>query len=353
MNWLFSRRIDLFVLFAPVWACWLVVFMLPQSIIQTEITIWIWVVFVIGIDVSHVWSTIFRTYLDKEEFNNHRKLLLVAPVLCFVLAYMLASVSLLIFWRCMAYLAVFHFVKQQYGFMRIYKAKGHDFAKKIFNDNWVIYFTMLYPIIFWHLSTDRAFEWFIDRDFVQLTLTEHWFSLFASIGNTIYFLLLTGWLLEELLRKQSLIIGKVLWVLTTAGNWFIGIVYFNSDLVFTITNVVAHGIPYLALIIFYQTKKQAIIYRRTGKFFRIGARIISVVLVLAFFEEYLWDMLVYRDNMHLFSQILKYPDEMLPVFWQKVALAALAVPQITHYLLDGFIWKNNHRNPYLKPVLLK
>ena len=25
---------------------------------------------------------------------------------------------------------------------------------------------------------------------------------------------------------------------------------------------------------------------------------------------------------------------------------------ITHYIIDGFIWKNNDKNPFLKPVLL-
>ena len=49
--WLFSRSIDLCV-----------------RGISVRTT---WAVFIVGIDVSHVWSTLFRAYLDREEFGSH------------------------------------------------------------------------------------------------------------------------------------------------------------------------------------------------------------------------------------------------------------------------------------------
>lgn len=350
-HWLFSKKIDLLVLFLPVWLCWLIAFLLPASVIHAETSLWIWVIFVIGIDVSHVWSTLFRTYTDKEEFTNHKKLLILAPLLCFSAAYLVSAISFQLFWRCLAYLAVYHFIKQQYGFMRIYKAKGRDFRKKLFNDNWVIYMAMLYPVLYWHLNLDRNFVWFVEGDFVRLQISQPILLIFNWIGNAVYLLVLTGWLLEEIFHKNSMLAGKMLWILTTAGNWFLGIIYFNSDLVFTITNVVAHGIPYLALVIIYQRRKDVLRKRRSHV--PISAIIICSVLLLAFAEEYLWDMLVYRDNVEFFSGIFQYPLFESSVQLQHIGLALLAVPQITHYVLDGFIWKNNEKNPYLKPVLFK
>jgi hypothetical protein len=32
------------------------------------------------------------------------------------------------------------------------------------------------------------------------------------------------------------------------------------------------------------------------------------------------------------------------------AIAILAMPQQVHYIVDGFIWKMNDKNPYLKPI---
>jgi hypothetical protein len=350
-HWLFSRKTDLTVLFAPVWLCWLIAFMLPDHVLAAASPLWVWVLFVIGIDVGHVWSTLFRTYTDKEEFQNHRSLLLYTPVICFLVAYGISAISFSFFWRCLAYLAVYHFVKQQYGFTRIYKAKAKDFKPKFFNDNWIIYMSMLYPVFYWHMNLDRNFSWFIDGDFIQLSVSENVLFWMNTVGVALYLLILAGWLIEEVFIIKKFSIGKVLWVFTTAGNWFLGIVYFNSDLVFTITNVVAHGIPYLALVIFYQQKKERVLKRKRR--IPLLATVIGGVLLLAFAEEYLWDMLVYRDNVTFFTSLINYPwfENVYPI--QHVGLALLSVPQTTHYVLDGFIWKNNEKNPHLKTTLLK
>ena len=42
--------------------------------------------------------------------------------------------------------------------------------------------------------------------------------------------------------------GKSLVVATTWLSWWVGIVVFDSDYAFTVTNVLIHGVPYLALV---------------------------------------------------------------------------------------------------------
>ena len=357
-KWLISKQIDILVMLIPVWVCWLIAFLLPEIQLHSAIPLWVFVVVVIGIDVSHVWSSIFRTYLDKEEFKAHRKTLIFAPIISFAFAFSLSAISIDLFWRYLAYLAVYHFIKQQFGFMRIYKAKNGDFRPKLIRDNFVVYLAMIYPIIYWHLATDREFAWFMDGDFLSANLGSGIMQWVGWIGNSLYFLILGWWFVEELnaRRKKGVFqLGKVLWVLTTAINWFIGIIYFNSDLVFTVTNVVAHGLPYLALIIFYQGGKLRFKLGqvKAGKWFKIGGSIIATVIVLAIAEEYLWDMLVYRENESLFTLMGHYPIETPGYFIQLLAIGFLAVPQITHYILDGYIWKNNEKNPHLKEILLK
>lgn len=350
-NWIFSKRNDLTWLFIPIWSTWLVMFFLPAEWVSIEAPLWVWVVFVLGIDVSHVWSTLFRTYLDREEFQNHRKLLLLAPILAFLGAAAISAISITLFWRVLAYVAVFHFVKQQYGFMRIYKAKARDFKKQWITDNFVIYLSMIYPILFWHLNLDRQFSWFFPGDFIQ------WQSAYVptlnNIGSWIYFLIIGSWLIQEirLAKSQSFSWGKALWVLTTAGNWYIGIVYFNSDLVFTITNVVAHGIPYMALVLFYQQRKFQIKAIDIGRI-KYVLMVIAGVLLLALGEEYFWDLFVNKENGEFFAAFLPYFEATPALHWQVLATALLSVPQITHYIVDGFIWKNNEKNPYLKKALL-
>ena len=357
--WLFNRTSDLLLLFIPVWLCWILCFSLTSDQLDSGLPLWVWVVVVMGIDVSHVWSTIFRTYLDKEEFQNHSNLLKIAPLASMAMAFGIAFVSIDLFWRLLAYLALFHFIKQQFGFMQLYRARTKQrLPKKVISDKFIIYLGMLYPVFYWHLNYDRQFSWFVQDDFVSLN-----FEIFQSslpmlnlIGQVFYFASIAGWLLEDLYRHQKMDfvypIGKYLWVLTTSMNWYLGIIYFNSDIAFTLTNVVAHGIPYFALIYFYQKGKEVHLHKPKRKVPLI-LTIIGGALFLAFFEEYLWDMLLYADNPEFFGALIAYPMTLLESHWtQALALALLSMPQVTHYILDGFIWKFNHKNPHLKTVLI-
>ena len=100
--WLFSKNIDLIALFLPVWLTWLACFLVSDDLLNAEVPVWFWVVFIIGIDVSHVWSTLFRTYFDPQEFRLHRRLLILTPLVCMAIAAIVATNSVSLFWTLMA-----------------------------------------------------------------------------------------------------------------------------------------------------------------------------------------------------------------------------------------------------------
>ncbi|MEO0553659.1 MAG: hypothetical protein AAF149_10695 [Bacteroidota bacterium] len=362
--WLFNKNTDIWLLGAPVWGCWLACFLVPASWHEQEIPLWFWVMIIVGIDVSHVWSTIFRTYLDKDEFKRHKNLLIIAPFIAVVVFFTAAAFSTNTFWTILAYLALYHFIKQQYGFMRLYQARyGKINIKKRLSDKFVIYLGMLYPVFYWHLNTQRKFSWFVDGDFFNISEFTSGLTpvlpYINTIGTILYLTILAAWLLQEIFvhKKNTLPfpMGKVLWIITTAFNWFLGIVYFNSDFAFSLTNVVAHGIPYMALMFFYIERKKQVTHKiPVGKMGVPVAFMLIIVLALAFGEEYLWDMFVYRENENLFTQVFNYPfNQVTSTLATALALALLSMPQVTHYILDGFIWKANKKNPYVKKALLE
>ncbi len=367
-RWLFGRRTDLLVLFAPVWAIWLVCWLLPGATLQHEVPIWVWVVFVLGIDVSHVWSTIFRTYGDKEEFGRHRRLLVAAPLLCFVALFALAQFTELWYWRILAYLALFHFIKQQYGFLALYAARfGWRPKVQWLKDKWVVYLATLYPVVYWHLNSNLNFNWFVAGDFFSLPslmglTVEQWQQVSGPwfvVANVLYWCVIAAWGAETVWRHrrshQPPPIGKLLWVGSTAMNWYMGIVWFNSDLVFTLTNVVAHGLPYMALVFHYVEGKKA---KATGwqPYRKVAGHVawmVTAVLLLAFGEELLWDVLLNHEKQAFFGQLISYPAQALAnPWWQALVLALLSLPQVTHYVLDGFIWRVKS-NPHVKTVLIR
>lgn len=360
-NWVTSKWMDLGVFLIPVWVMWAVFLLFQDGLSSLDLPLWAWVVFILGLDVSHVWSSLFRTYLDKEEFQAQKRMLILAPIAALLLSILLLYFGPWLFWRIMAYLAVFHFIKQQYGFVALYKVRAKERYKGVISDKLIVYIATVYPLIFWHFNSDSNINWFVENDFFQLHqfLPETAIQTGFSILNMLYWFIILWWILAQIRAKRAgntISNGKLFWIGTTAINWWFGIIYFNSDLVFSISNVVAHGLPYLGLIYFYGNGRATL---RQGKTPMVSKRLkwlgvlIATVLVFALIEEYFWDMLVYRDHSVFFETIYPYRWNQLMDTWPVIiAIAFLALPQQVHYIADGFIWKMNAKNKYLKPIFI-
>src|SRR5204862_2457613 len=113
-------------------------------------TLW-WVALVLCIDVSHVYSTLFRLYWDRQTFYSYRHLLIIIPIAAFIVALSVHLYDQMIFWRLLAYVAVYHFVRQQYGFMRLYSRKEPRNKWLRIVDAIAIYNATVYPLVYWHI----------------------------------------------------------------------------------------------------------------------------------------------------------------------------------------------------------
>jgi len=339
--WLFSAPVDLSVfLGSAVLALGLLVLGGALGILHSDSPSWTWVAVILLIDVAHVWSTIFRVYLDSDVFRERRFLYIAAPLGCFATGVVLYSIDAMLFWRVLAYMAVFHFVRQQYGWVRLYRGRlgesdrfGHWF------DGIVIYAATVFPLLWWHAHLPREFWWFLVGDFRQLP------TIVAQIAEPIYWALMAAYVVRagyQWLGRGHVNPGKHIVVVTTAVCWYVGIIAYNSDYAFTVTNVVIHGIPYFALIYWYGRGRY-----RAGKggaamrAFRYGPWLMFLVIwVLAFCEELLWDKGVWHERSWLFGSGLDASS------WRVWLVPLLATPQATHYVLDGFIWRRGS-NPEL------
>jgi hypothetical protein len=111
---------------------------------------------------------------------------------------------------------------------------------------------------------------------------------------------------------------------------------FNNDLVFTMLNVVSHGIPYMALIYLREIKQVKQSPTGIWQYLNTHKGIIlyvAILIALAFSEEYLWEIMVWNEQ---FSSSAAAAFES----WHFLLVPLLVVPQFTHYILDGFIWKS-------------
>ena len=121
---------------------------------------------VLLIDVAHVYATGFRVYFDPAELRKRPWLYGLTPLLALAIGAAIYSESSVWFWRLLAYLAVFHFVRQQYGWVALYRSRGKEqgrLGKWI--DSLAIYMATIYPLVYWHAHLPRNFWWFLQGDF--------------------------------------------------------------------------------------------------------------------------------------------------------------------------------------------
>lgn len=335
--WLFSRNTDLTVFLGSALVSLLALWIGAQAgVLYRDTPDWAWIPAVLLIDVAHVYSTAFRVYFDKAELKRRPLLYTAVPLIGLAIGIALYSEGELVFWRSLAYVAVFHFVRQQYGWVALYRAKAGErdrLGKWI--DTTAIYMATLYPLTYWHANLPRHFWWFVANDFSSIP------TFLVKLAAPIYWLSLAVYTVYSLYRrfiKQEVNPGKDMIVAITAVCWYVGIVAYNSDYAFTVTNVIIHGVPYLALIYFYSRTRLEQTQQGVFKLFAHGPALFLFLLwILAYFEEMIWDRGVWHDRAWFFGESWEVSS------FKLFLIPLLALPQLTHYVLDGFIWRRKNK----------
>lgn len=338
--WLFSAPVDLLAFLGSAVASFLLLGIgWKMGFLDGETPDWAWISTVLLIDVAHVWATSFRVYFDFEELRRRFFLYFFTPIASYILGVVLYSESDLLFWRTLALIAVFHFVRQQYGWVALYRRKLGEKGKLSFIiDSAAIYLASIYPLVFWMSNLPRNFQWFVENDFIALP------SFLEKALFPVYVAALTAYFAKSLylyFAEGFINIGKDIVVATTALCWYVGIVLLNSDYAFTVTNVVIHGVPYFVLVYFYARWKSE---RANGFYRKLSSNwftFLATLWFLAYAEELFWHRAIWHERNWLFGQNWQLED------WKTYIVPLLAIPQVSHYVLDGFIWRRKD-NPNLE-----
>lgn len=332
-GWLFSRRLDVSMFAGTAAASALLVLLARRLGVAGETPAWAWLALVVGIDVAHVWSTLFRVYLDGDEVRRRPGLYASAPIIAYATGVAVHQLSAQSFWRLLAYVAVWHFVRQQAGWMKLYGQRARSPLGERRLDAAAIYAATLGPVVWWHAHLPRPFWWFQENDFVG-----PWPQWVGTAALTLHALVLLGWFGAAALRRQ-ISPGKTLLLLATWGAWFGGIVLARDDFAFTVMNVSLHGVPYLVLLFRYMShRRDERGYGSLNLVLRGGLPVfVAGLWVLAFAEEFAWDRLVWHERPMFFGAA---GFELGPMVLS-LLVPLLALPQTTHYLLDGFVWRTS------------
>ena len=245
--WIQNAKTDGIFILLPPFLVLAIIFLFQNQIqgLENHYSFYTWLFLFVFVDVAHVYSTLFKTYFVKTKIQKRKLLYLGMPVISLVLGIILYQFGSLLFWSALALVAVFHFVRQQYGFMRLYaRFEPNNYFKIL--DSLAIYSATIYPMVFWFF-TPRNFSWFVENEFIWAQNIPNFLPLFTNI----YYLILVIWMIKTMwifLKDKEFNLPKNTMIIGTYLSWYFGIVYFNNDLIFTLLNVISHGVPYIALI---------------------------------------------------------------------------------------------------------
>jgi membrane protease YdiL (CAAX protease family) len=133
-------------------------------------------------------------------------------------------------------------------------------------------------------------------------------------------------------------------MVATASCWWLGIVVFDSDYVFTVTNVIIHGVPYFVLTQRYARASGRGLAGRIALHGLVPVLLFCLVFALA--EEALWDRWVWHEHAEYFGEVFPLTSSVLTF-----VVPLLALPQASHYVLDGFLWRVRRENLVLRREL--
>eukprot|EP01043_Picozoa_sp_COSAG02_P030658 COSAG02_NODE_1970_length_10224_cov_104.344691_4_plen_273_part_00 len=190
-KWVWSPRVDVMTFVAPVCAAfaWLPTVLFIRS---DEVPLWCFLPLVVLGDIMHIWATLLRTYLDTGARDKRGRLFFLSPPALLLFGFCLHAWSEVLHASFVSYVAIYHFVSQNYGFLAIYKARvGERFNMFDYRlDYWTLMMAALGPVLIWHATPTRRFSWFGFGEEFLIRLPES----YQPLLYVMYISMALGWL---------------------------------------------------------------------------------------------------------------------------------------------------------------
>ena len=151
-NWIIDKHNDLLWFMGACISGYILIYLNLGLGISAVLLTWFWIM---TVDGPHIFGTISRTYLDKQEWIT-RSPLLIGSLLWFLLGPITVGTGIVfqtrqpffIFLTFAQVWAYWHVVRQHYGFMVIYQRKnGERSGRENPSDYWIFYILMCAPFI--------------------------------------------------------------------------------------------------------------------------------------------------------------------------------------------------------------
>lgn len=276
------------------------------------------------IDSGHIWPSMVVALGKEKKFKWEGRLYLLIPFFV-VLIYFVIGLEFGKFgiYRTHAYLAGFHFIRQQYGVMRLSEVMNPE-PQKMFSyiDTFIIYSITTLSILGRSSNEGR---WMREGDLISIDSSFFpWFKYAFLTLIAIYFFIT----IYKLVWKKSFSLSKFLVFFNAAIAWgVIGFTKFPALILFPLF----HDLPYFGLIYNYENRYFSETKKIIKKFFKNSTLIFVILFIFIFL--YLGSSL----EAYLFRE---YDKKLIPTNAFEVFLVTLAfLPTTAHYFIDAIIWR--------------
>lgn len=319
-----SRDAALFLLPLLVALCIYIVALAFGSISQMDFPLFF--LLYLLIDFPHLYSTSLRVIYSNENRMHTVVAVGTGAIVCFIFLLFLFSYTDY-GWSVLAYIAIFHFMRQQIGWLKLLQDGQSYFYSKL--EVSAMYAIVVSGILFWHSCRSASFFWFPGAVNIPTAV------IFSNICDVVMIVLCVLCLYIKVKDcKNEIIIrpAKIYLLLSTIFTWQIMLRLVPlTPVSFAIFNTVTHGLPYLIWIFWFYSFQSS----RTKYLFFIPMMFYLLFIFLGIVENYFYFGSMRKEEFQLFSQWKMIGGAKT----SKVFLCLALTPQMIHFIADGFVWK--------------
>jgi hypothetical protein len=341
-RWVFSAGLDPLLFVGPMVAGLGFAFYLQSSgNLTAPIFGWLYLVVYVLLDVPHVFATLFPTYLDAEYRRTHRAVLWGTPLAIFALGGLLwlTGHEVLLF-GLVVYLNLFHIARQQHLYLS-FTQRGEPDAAERRQDHVVLGVLLGYAYLWWHTHLPR--EYGLQEPAVMIEGIPRLVSdaaLPAVLALVGLYALRELWAIRA--GRKPINLAKYLVIGASWATYWTAGMAFNSEMAFFAIAIFMHSGTYVALVYKWghgrwrdHPGRLAALFSGLGG----GLAYVALLVGIAYVGESLADAFV----RHAHGALFPLPHLDAPPALAVAVGALLFVPQVTHYVMDLYLWNGSGR----------
>ncbi len=350
--WFHSWYVDSLCLHSiPLIFTFLAVFKLPPFSRGTFGILVSMITWILVIDWAHIFAQWYRIYANPVESP---KLKWVYPLSYLVLIPLLSAtvhfsgrVPIETF---LIYYVIYHFIKQHYGYTRIYsKIDGAKTKFESIVEDIAIHASMITPVLYWHTSfPHEQFLWKLH--FIKSDLIEYLF--YASFATyLISFILYCFFEMKRSIRNRYFNTAKNLAFFSAALGWGVVSLLTDSALLVFFTVVLTHDISYTCFVWLIGRRDQQKVVKKIpwrswfsvpGFIIYVGVLVAISQLILGVHHRLVGHHAANLVWLNLFDSIPHARG------WpESFGIGLFFATQGHHYFIDRFLWKKEKDLDYM------